>query len=264
MKTTPSHLARFEQTQVWQNGYEDDPAWREKHRVMEAMLPEEVRSVLDLGCGEGSQALLLASTYRVVGADASGAALRRVTVPSVRAWSQSLPFASQSFDVVWASELLEHLPDEALAPTVAEMQRVAGSWLMISVPFREHLRLRQSRCTTCGGRFHIYGHVQRFDVSRLRREMDPYSLRSWAFCGPPEKRYHPVLLRIRQLLGGKWFCYPPAHPVCPHCGSSEQDVGHGNRIARWCDRLDQSLQTSSVGLARPRWLVTLWEGPGLA
>jgi SAM-dependent methyltransferase len=251
---------RFEQDEVWDQGYDDDPEWMGKHRIMEAMMPRDVRSILDVGCGNGAQAELLSQSYSVTGIDGSATALRRVRVPCIRSRAQALPVASRSFDVVWSSQLLEHLPDDALAWTVAEMQRVARSWLLISVPHRENLRFRRCRCHACGELFHIYGHLQSFDQAKLRRLMKPARLHAWSFCGPSAQVYVPVLLWFRQALGRKWFSYPPASPVCPYCGHLEREVWEGNRIARWCDGLNECHLSYRRSL-QTRWMVTLWKPP---
>jgi ubiquinone/menaquinone biosynthesis C-methylase UbiE len=46
--------------------------------------------------------------------------------------AENLPFADDEFDVATAIEVLEHVPDPE--HTVAEMARVAGGHLLVSVP----------------------------------------------------------------------------------------------------------------------------------
>ena len=46
--------------------------------------------------------------------------------------AENLPFADDEFDVATAIEVLEHVPDPE--HTVAEMARVAGRHLIVSVP----------------------------------------------------------------------------------------------------------------------------------
>jgi ubiquinone/menaquinone biosynthesis C-methylase UbiE len=111
-------------------------------RVDEAAVSLAPTSVLDVGCGEGvvteRLARLLAPT-EVLGVDADEAHLseewRRRTAPNLSFATGSayeLPFADDSFDLVCAVEVLEHLerPRDALA----EMRRVAGRALLLSVP----------------------------------------------------------------------------------------------------------------------------------
>jgi 2-polyprenyl-3-methyl-5-hydroxy-6-metoxy-1,4-benzoquinol methylase len=99
-------------------------------------------SLLDVGCGEGVLVHKWAQRLgdrRVVGID--------LEEPSIQAgWkerqapnleykvmkAEDLPFVDGEFDVATAIEVLEHVPDPA--HTVAEMARVAQSWLLVSVP----------------------------------------------------------------------------------------------------------------------------------
>ncbi|MFD7815509.1 class I SAM-dependent methyltransferase [Streptomyces sp. NPDC059785] len=100
------------------------------------------RTVLDLGCGDGTAAATAApllAGHRIVGVDWSQDALRRAhaRLPyAVRGelGDGGLPFATGSADAVLFSEVLEHLvdPDAALD----EIRRVLrpGGHLMLSTP----------------------------------------------------------------------------------------------------------------------------------
>lgn len=108
--------------------------------------------VLDLGCGFGRHAF---EAYRrgahVIAVDrspeevtqvtamframvAAGEAPAEVTAQAVRADLLALPFPSGHFDVVIASEVLEHIPDDARA--IAEIARVVrpGGRVAVTVP----------------------------------------------------------------------------------------------------------------------------------
>ncbi|MGC9025324.1 MAG: class I SAM-dependent methyltransferase [Chloroflexia bacterium] len=263
MPLTDPTSSRFEQPEIWDIDPLDNPFYTEKFRLMSAMIPATTQMVLDLGCGSGVQTNLLAITYHVIGADRSLEALKRVGARGTRVQivccsAERLPFPSNSFDLVFSSQLLEHLPSGVLESAIREMKRVARSWILLSVPFRENLRVQWSYCNRCQGPFHIYGHVQSFDLRRLHRLFEGWDLRCWTHCGEHGLDYHPWLLRIRQSIGRKWYYYPPAYPVCPRCGNREFAITYGNRIARWCDWLNEHF------LRRPRakdpyWIVTLWE-----
>ena len=99
------------------------------------------RSILDVGCGEGvlTHRWAQALEGRVVGIDLEDPAIqaewekRRAPNLEYRVMkAENLPFADGEFDVATAIEVLEHVPDPE--HTVAEMARVARSWLLVSVP----------------------------------------------------------------------------------------------------------------------------------
>jgi 2-polyprenyl-3-methyl-5-hydroxy-6-metoxy-1,4-benzoquinol methylase len=99
-------------------------------------------SVLDIGCGEGvltEQWARALGTGRIVGVDladpklqAEWATRSRPNLQFTAMRVESLSFADDEFDLVAATEVLEHVDDPELA--VAEMARVARRWLLVSVP----------------------------------------------------------------------------------------------------------------------------------
>jgi SAM-dependent methyltransferase len=115
-------------------------------------LLSEVRAgdrVLDLGCGEGGFAAMAgaAGAARTVGAEVSEAALSRAAalhpeldlrlVPI----DGPLPFADAEFDLIWASEVIEHVADTAV--WLSEVRRVlaARGRLLLTTPAHGRLRL---------------------------------------------------------------------------------------------------------------------------
>jgi ubiquinone/menaquinone biosynthesis C-methylase UbiE len=105
--------------------------------------------LLDLGCGDGAFAELAAGAGagRVVAADVAEAALARVAArdrrlePLLVPFDGPLPLADGSFDLVWASEVIEHVADTAR--WLSEVRRVltpAGR-LLVSTPDHGRLRL---------------------------------------------------------------------------------------------------------------------------
>ena len=99
-------------------------------------------SLLDVGCGEGvlvHQWATKLGDRRVVGIDLDDPAIQaeweQRQAPNLEyrvMKAENLPFADGEFDVATAIEVLEHVPDPE--HTVAEMARIARSWLLVSVP----------------------------------------------------------------------------------------------------------------------------------
>jgi SAM-dependent methyltransferase len=102
---------------------------------------------LDLGCGTGGfTALLALAGADTVGADVAEAALERArrAHPELRfvrvAIEGPLPFDDHAFDLVWASEVIEHVADTAR--WLSEVRRVLtpGGRLLLTTP--NHGRIR--------------------------------------------------------------------------------------------------------------------------
>jgi SAM-dependent methyltransferase len=247
----------FERPQVWAVDLPADPFWTRKFRAITAMFPEGTAAVLDVGCGDSAFAHLLSDKLQVVGADRSLTALKLAHSPVVCSIAEHLPFADDSFDVVVSSELLEHLPTAQVWEVAAELQRLARKRVIVSVPYRENLRLRYVKCPHCGHLFHCYGHLQTFDLPRLRRLFAGCRLVMWTHCGQYSWDYHPLLLYLRQYLGDKWFYWEKAHPRCPRCGN-EEFAPRGNRLGNWCDQINTHLLQHTVA-THPYWIVAAWE-----
>jgi 2-polyprenyl-3-methyl-5-hydroxy-6-metoxy-1,4-benzoquinol methylase len=111
-------------------------------RVDQAASSLAPASVLDVGCGEGivtERLARLLSPAQVLGVDAGEAHLAEEwrsrsagNLSFATGSAYDLPFEQGSFDLVCCIEVLEHLerPRDALA----EMRRVAGRALLLSVP----------------------------------------------------------------------------------------------------------------------------------
>jgi SAM-dependent methyltransferase len=111
-------------------------------RALWALAPARARHVLDYGCGDGALLPTLAARYgRVVGLDLDARAAARVTahyrlgnVQLVQADGTALPFSDKRFDLVVATEVLEHIP--RLEVGLDEISRVLapGGTLLVSAP----------------------------------------------------------------------------------------------------------------------------------
>lgn len=101
--------------------------------------------LLDLGCGRGGlvEQLDLPLT-QVVGVDPDMASLRehRLALPRAAGFSHALPFAADSFDLLFSSWLLEHLarPSQTLAE-VRRALRPGGKFVFITPNGRHPLAL---------------------------------------------------------------------------------------------------------------------------
>ena len=104
--------------------------------------------VLDLGCGAGDLTAELQSVAAsVVGLDVAEAALRRARarhpgIPFVLAeLDGELPLPDNAFDVVWSSEVIEHVADTARWMSEARRVLRPGGRLLLTTPSHGRLKL---------------------------------------------------------------------------------------------------------------------------
>jgi SAM-dependent methyltransferase len=115
-------------------------------RMFHYLTLSSAQTVLDAGCGEGI-------VYREMrkrgfrgawyGFDFSREAVDFARAASPEAiWDHAsayaIPFADKSFDLVFSSQVLEHLPDPQLA--LQEFARVSRRWILLSVPLEPYFR----------------------------------------------------------------------------------------------------------------------------
>lgn len=167
------------QDAIWEHfqtaGRESFAGARPRLERLLGLLPGPCR-VLNIGIGDGAfEALALRAGHQVHSLDPSEAAVEalrgRLDLGDRAAAGrmEAMPFAAAAFDAVVASEVLEHLDDDALEQALAEVRRVLrpGGVFLGTVPRREDLAAQYTVCPCCGQGFHRWGHAQSFSEDRL-------------------------------------------------------------------------------------------------
>jgi SAM-dependent methyltransferase len=150
---------------------EDTHWWFEGRRaVIWALLRRsgtgESLRVLDAGCGTGRNLLEFGGLGTAQGVDSSPDAIafcRRRGVQAVsEARLEALPFGEASFDLILATDVLEHLEDDAAA--LAELRRVVapGGRLLATVPAYTWLWSQHDTA---------HHHFRRYTLRRLRERL---------------------------------------------------------------------------------------------
>ena len=141
------------------------PDQSNKQRISQtiALIPEDVATVLDIGCGDGMiSAPLIQNQYDVTGIDISKVALKYYKGKSSIASSADLPFQTNQFDLSICAEVLEHLPKPIYKSALDEIMRVTRKHIVISTPNNEYLPAGFTKCNYCGCTFHVNYHVRAF------------------------------------------------------------------------------------------------------
>ena len=139
--------------------------------VERAGIPEPA-TICEVGCGDGAVLGVLGRRgfgERRVGYEISSTGVKLAAQrPEVAAAAvfdgEHLPDADGAYDLVFATHVLEHVPDPA--PLTREMLRVAARAVIIEVPLEDNLSARRpaARAASEG-----VGHLHRFDRRAIRR-----------------------------------------------------------------------------------------------
>jgi SAM-dependent methyltransferase len=182
-------------------------AWDARRRMLLAEARPGER-VLDLGCGAGRFVAALAG----VGADAVGVEVAEAALERARAVAPgadlrllepdgSIPLEHGSVDLVWCSEVLEHVAD--VGDLLAEVRRVLrpGGRLLATVPYHGRLQAAVIALTRFETHFEPLGQHLRFFTRRSlattleHAGLPPRRVAGWG--GVPFARRGLVALAVR-------------------------------------------------------------------
>jgi ubiquinone/menaquinone biosynthesis C-methylase UbiE len=211
------------------------------------MIPSDVDSLLEVGCGEGKIINPLQNKYKkICGVDISDEALKDVKTSKIKGRIENLPLSSNSFDIVLCCEVLEHLPRHLYEKSLKEIQRVSRKYILISVPNNEDLEIEKIRCPQCGFFFHISGHLRSFNMSNIKNLFPDYEL----------IKYDTVPVEVKKALKKDFFKFE-TH-LCPKCGffypneKSRSNTGNSKSIL---EKLPFKLPMKKSG----GWIVALYK-----
>jgi SAM-dependent methyltransferase len=158
---------------TYQEHYEmEDRHWwfRSRRHVIWALVeraePPPSPRILDAGCGTGRNVVEFSALGDVEGVDLSPTAVefcQRRGLAGVRESAiEDLPFEDGRFDLILATDVIEHLPDDGAA--LAELRRVAspGGRLIITVPAYNWLWSQHDRS---------WHHFRRYTRPMLRKRV---------------------------------------------------------------------------------------------
>ena len=159
---TNTQKAYYDDPQKWGRSYHRINLDRAKH-IAQAV-PAGVEKILDLGSGDGLVFnTLKGDGHDPVAFDISGIALKHIKGHKlVQGSASNLPFSSDSFDLILACEVLEHIPNIIFKSVLEEINRISKRYVLITVPYKEKLELNYARCQACGCIFNGSYHVISF------------------------------------------------------------------------------------------------------
>ncbi len=229
---------------------------RIRHTI--GMLPGDVRSVLEVGCGDGRILDRIIVPGLKIGIEYAFNSLRLLRSPGCRATAHEIPFKNRSFDAVICAEVLEHLSSDVLISAVSEVKRVAAKYVLLSVPYRENLRLNFTRCSRCGLVFHRWGHLRLFTSKSLDKLFGQWECLGTSYMGEGERWQAPLVTWVNQRLGGRWADFEPG-TACPACGNTEYRRTPRNWVTRVCGALN--LLSAKLPVRDRNWIFKLYGRP---
>jgi SAM-dependent methyltransferase len=195
---------------------------KEQERICDLMdLAEKVKgtSVIDIGARDGDISQLLTNYFDVVTAlDILQPNIKHKKIVCVKGDVTALQFPTNSFDLVFCTEVLEHIATNQLEKACSEIERVAKHHILIGVPYKQDIRVGRTTCYTCGKKNPPWGHVNVFDEKRLKRLFKGTEVSRISFVGNNDKATNFISTFLMDLSGNPYGTYKQKES-CIYCGS---------------------------------------------
>lgn len=239
----------------------DFAALKGKIEKVVEFIPEGVSTIADIGCGNGVITNILGQQFEVTAVDRSAAALEFVETKKVQASAENIPLPDGSFDMVFSSEMLEHLEDEVLKGTISEMKRLSKKYIFITVPNDENPNKLSIQCPECNFIYNRPNHLRSFKLDSFKTLFPEYNIiRSLAF-GNRTRYYSPTLLKLKKSISpasswipNYWISKNDRKTICPYC---EHEFNYTYRFHPLASAVD--MINLVVSPKKPYWLFVLME-----
>jgi SAM-dependent methyltransferase len=225
------------------------------------LIPKDVKTIIDIGCGNGVITNQLAKHYDVTGIDRSENALKTVETSKLVASADSIPLGDYSFDMVFSSELLEHLDDDLLKGTVSEIKRLSNKYIFISVPNNENPNKLSIGCPKCNYIYNSPNHLRNFNPEKLHALFSEYKLIKTITYGKKIRYYNNNILKLKIKLSPSkswipyfWMAKGKRKTTCPNCEHTFENSYKFNLFATTCDLLN-----AVISPKKPYWLFAIFE-----
>lgn len=171
------------------------------------LIPPGIRTILDVGCGDGIIANPLAKKFNLTAMDYSPQALLHVNAKKVLARGEDIPFKGAFFDLVLLCDLLEHLDAGTMEMVIRESTRVAKRYILVNSPHQEDLEKASVYCPDCARYFHVNWHMQSLEPDALSARFPGYRPVVKKYCSPRGwglfiKKEKPVTAQIPTMCPG--------------------------------------------------------------
>ncbi len=232
---------------------------QKKITIIKDFIPEDVKTIIDIGCGNGIITNALSDIYDITGVDRSETALKFLKTKKILANAENIPVEDNSFDMVFSSEMLEHLEDNTLSLSISEMKRLSKKYILISVPNAENPKKNSIECPKCK---HIYPrsyHLQSFNLNKISKLFSEYEVVKSVTAGKKVRYYHPLILSIKHRFSPSkswipyyWISDKQRQSICPKCENEFTFPYKFHLIATTCDLVNITLSKK-----KPYWLIIL-------
>lgn len=215
----------YESEAFWNANALADPANTQRIEYTASLVPEDVLSIADIGCGNGlflKRVRTLRPALVTIGIDRSQEALRHVDGERLIGDVTEIPLGDRSYDCVVCSQVLEHIPVPVYRSALAQLTRISKKYVIVSVPYAEDLRAAETSCPSCLTRFHRDLHLRSYTDDTMRHLLDDFGFKQVHSENLVKSKLHIGLTWLHRMRSRK-KCKIFESPLCPICGFVNPD-----------------------------------------
>jgi len=234
---------------------------KEKIKKILDNIPSDVYSIIDVGCGNGVITNILGDSYDVTAVDRSAAALEYVNTKKIQSSSDKIPLDDKSFDMVFSSELLEHLPLEILEGTISEFKRLSKKYIFITVPNDESSDKLSIKCPECSYIYNYPNHLSSFSDEKIQSLFPNFKLINTFTFGRKTRYYNKGILKLKKKITPSnswipnfWIEKSKRNAFCPKCEHEFYNKYKFNPIATILDIINVIISPK-----KPFWMFVILE-----
>lgn len=190
-------------------------------------VPSEVNTIADIGCGDGTISNVLNKHFKTIAIDRSYNALKYVESDRNQASADQLPLKTNSVDLVFSSEMIEHLPEEIFAKAIAEMKRISKKYIFLTFPNNENIDKQLVQCPECKYNFNKSYHLRTLNSQIIKRLFNDFKVVTKFEYGLEVRDYSRTLSKIKHIftpatawIPSFWTPNQKRDTMCPNCDNS--------------------------------------------
>jgi ubiquinone/menaquinone biosynthesis C-methylase UbiE len=212
-----------------------------------SVIPSDVKTILDVGCGDGTISVGLNEKFNVIASDRSINALKQFNINRVCSSADSVSIKPNSVDLVFSSEMIEHLPDDIFYKSIEEFKRVSKKYIFLTFPNNENIEKLNTQCPECKFIFNKSYHLRTLNSEIIKELFADYKIINQFEIGKPIRHYSKILSKVKHKLSPPiswipkyWMKEDEAirKTMCPNCGNSFIIPYKFNLISAGCDMLN--------------------------
>ena len=180
--------------------------------------------------------------------DRSYKSLELVRTTKFQSSADELPVASQNVDMVFSSEMLEHLPEKIFNGAIGEIKRATKKYVLLTFPNDENTVKNLVQCPNCQFIFNKSYHLRNLNLSKITSLFSEYTLQKHFVLGAKIRNYNSVLSFIKHKFSPSsswipknWTPDGRRSTMCPDCETAFEIPYNFHFISFVCDLLNSVL-----------------------